>query len=64
MWVLGEVRKHIQAAGMGIVVEYAGSGGKPVWKQPLSLGLGLQPLRGASLYARRWRASHEHPAGL
>ena len=37
VWVLGEVRKHIQAAGMGIVVEYAGSNGKPVWKQPLSL---------------------------
>ena len=37
VWVLGEVRKHIQAAGMGIVVEYAGSGGKPVWQQPLSL---------------------------
>ena len=31
IWVLGEVRKHIQAAGMGIVVEYAGSSGKPVW---------------------------------
>ena len=37
VWVLGEVRKHIQAAGMGIVVEYAGSAGKPVWRQPLSL---------------------------
>ena len=29
VWVLGEVRKHIQAAGMGIVVEYAGSAGEP-----------------------------------
>jgi FtsP/CotA-like multicopper oxidase with cupredoxin domain len=37
IWVLGEVRKHVQAAGMGIVVEYAGSSGKPVWEQPLSL---------------------------
>jgi len=37
VWVLGEVRKHIQAAGMGIVVEYAGSSGKPVWRQPESL---------------------------
>ena len=26
VWVLGEVRKHVQAAGMGIVVEYAGVG--------------------------------------
>jgi FtsP/CotA-like multicopper oxidase with cupredoxin domain len=37
VWVLGEVRKHIQAAGMGIVVEYAGAGGKPVWVQPSAL---------------------------
>jgi FtsP/CotA-like multicopper oxidase with cupredoxin domain len=34
VWVLGEVRRHVQAAGMGIVVEYAGATGKPVWKQP------------------------------
>lgn len=34
VWVLGEVRKHVQAAGMGIVVEYAGAAGKPVWTQP------------------------------
>jgi FtsP/CotA-like multicopper oxidase with cupredoxin domain len=33
-WVMGEVRKHIMAAGMGIVVEYAGSSGKPQWDQP------------------------------
>lgn len=36
-WVLGEVRKHIQAAGMGVVIEYAGAAGKPVWTQPESL---------------------------
>jgi FtsP/CotA-like multicopper oxidase with cupredoxin domain len=34
VWVMGEVRKHIMAAGMGIAVEYAGSGGKPQWQQP------------------------------
>ena len=34
VWVLGEVRKHVQAAGMGIVVEYAEATGKPVWTQP------------------------------
>jgi FtsP/CotA-like multicopper oxidase with cupredoxin domain len=34
VWVLGEVRKHVQAAGMGIVIEYAGASGKPVWNQP------------------------------
>jgi FtsP/CotA-like multicopper oxidase with cupredoxin domain len=37
VWILGEVRKHIQAAGLGIVVEYAGSTGKPAWQQPESL---------------------------
>ena len=37
VWILGEVRKHIQAAGMGIVLEYAGSAGKPAWRQPQSL---------------------------
>jgi FtsP/CotA-like multicopper oxidase with cupredoxin domain len=36
-WVLGEVRKHVQATGMGIVVEYANSNGKPVWVQPEEL---------------------------
>lgn len=36
-WVLGEVRKHIQAAGMGVVVEYDGASGKPQWIQPESL---------------------------
>ncbi|HMF65942.1 MAG TPA: multicopper oxidase domain-containing protein, partial [Edaphobacter sp.] len=37
VWVLGEVRKHIMATGMGIVVEYGGRTGKPVWQQPQSL---------------------------
>lgn len=37
IWVMGEVRKHIMAAGMGIVVEYAGSSGKPRWGQPNGL---------------------------
>ena len=36
-WVMGEVRKHIMAAGMGMVVEYAGSSGKPRWDQPENL---------------------------
>ena len=34
VWIIGEVRKHIQAAGMGIVVEYAGASGRPTWTQP------------------------------
>jgi FtsP/CotA-like multicopper oxidase with cupredoxin domain len=36
-WILGEVRRHIQAAGMGMIVEYADRAGKPVWQQPSSL---------------------------
>ncbi len=37
VWVLGEARRHVQATGMGVVVEYANSTGKPVWTQPESL---------------------------
>jgi FtsP/CotA-like multicopper oxidase with cupredoxin domain len=36
-WVLGEVRKHVQAIGMGIVVEYANATGEPKWIQPEDL---------------------------
>jgi hypothetical protein len=34
LWVLGEVRKHIQSAGMGIVIEYGAAGRRPIWTQP------------------------------
>ena len=37
VWVLGEVRKHVQASGMGVVIEYANSSGRPVWTQPEDL---------------------------
>lgn len=37
IWVLGEVRKHVQASGMGVVIEYANSSGSPVWTQPENL---------------------------
>ncbi len=37
VWIFGEVRKHVQATGMGIVIEYAGASGKPAWIQPLNL---------------------------
>jgi FtsP/CotA-like multicopper oxidase with cupredoxin domain len=37
IWILGEVRKHIQAAGMGIVIEYAGQSGPARWQQPETL---------------------------
>jgi FtsP/CotA-like multicopper oxidase with cupredoxin domain len=33
VWVLGEVRKHVQASGMGVVIEYANSSGKPVCRR-------------------------------
>ncbi len=37
VWVCGEVRKHVRAAGMAIVVEYAGRTGSPQWQQPAEL---------------------------
>ncbi len=37
VWTLGEVRKHVQAAGMGIAVEYANRTGPPTWTQPEAL---------------------------
>jgi len=37
VWVLGEVRKHIRAAGMGIVIEFAEKNGEPQWQQPETL---------------------------
>jgi FtsP/CotA-like multicopper oxidase with cupredoxin domain len=37
VWVLGEVRKHVQMMGMGIVVEYANAKGAPKWVQPQDL---------------------------
>jgi FtsP/CotA-like multicopper oxidase with cupredoxin domain len=37
LWILGEVRKHVQAAGMGIVFEYANATGTPRWIQPPDL---------------------------
>jgi FtsP/CotA-like multicopper oxidase with cupredoxin domain len=37
IWVLGEVRRHVQAAGMGIVLEYADAHGAARWQQPSEL---------------------------
>jgi FtsP/CotA-like multicopper oxidase with cupredoxin domain len=37
VWVMGEVRKHVMAAGMGVVVEYADRSGKLQWQQPNNL---------------------------
>jgi FtsP/CotA-like multicopper oxidase with cupredoxin domain len=37
VWVLGEVRKHVQALGMAVVVEYEERTGQPLWEQPAAL---------------------------
>ena len=37
IWVLGEVRKHVQALGMAIAVEYENQHGTPRWDQPPDL---------------------------
>lgn len=42
-WILGEVRKHVRAAGMGIVLEYADASGEPRWDQPSDLLWGYEP---------------------
>jgi FtsP/CotA-like multicopper oxidase with cupredoxin domain len=47
VWVLGEVRKHVQASGVGVVIEYANSSGKPVWTQPEDLVWNYRHFAGA-----------------
>jgi FtsP/CotA-like multicopper oxidase with cupredoxin domain len=37
VWVLGEVRKHVQALGMAVAVEYADKRGPARWEQPSDL---------------------------
>jgi FtsP/CotA-like multicopper oxidase with cupredoxin domain len=37
VWVLGEVRRHVQASGMAITVEYANQAGSRQWRQPSNL---------------------------
>jgi len=37
VWVLGEVRKHVQALGMGVVVEYENNSATARWEQPSEL---------------------------
>ena len=34
VWILGAIDDHTRDAGMGIVVEYAGQTGTPVWRTP------------------------------
>jgi FtsP/CotA-like multicopper oxidase with cupredoxin domain len=37
VWILGEAQPAFRNAGMGVVVEYAGKGGKPEWIAPSQL---------------------------
>jgi len=37
VWIFGEVRKHVQAAGMAVVVEYADHSSAAQWQQPADL---------------------------
>jgi FtsP/CotA-like multicopper oxidase with cupredoxin domain len=37
VWVLGEVRKHVQALGMAVAVEYENRSGPVRWEQPSDL---------------------------
>jgi FtsP/CotA-like multicopper oxidase with cupredoxin domain len=37
VWVLGEVRKHVQALGMAVAVEYENKAGPARWEQPPEL---------------------------
>ena len=37
VWVLGEVRKHVQALGMAVAVEYENRAGAARWEQPSEL---------------------------
>jgi FtsP/CotA-like multicopper oxidase with cupredoxin domain len=47
IWVLGEVRRHVQAAGMGIIVEYAQARGGALWVQPAALDWNYEQFAGA-----------------
>jgi FtsP/CotA-like multicopper oxidase with cupredoxin domain len=47
VWVLGEVRKHVQALGMAIAVEYEGRPGAARWEQPSDLAWNYEQFAGA-----------------
>ena len=64
VWVMGEVRKHIMAAGMGIVVEYAGSSGKPQWDEPDQLSWDYLPFAATSPPSPASPPSPEQPGAV
>jgi FtsP/CotA-like multicopper oxidase with cupredoxin domain len=61
VWVLGEVRRHIQAAGMGIVLEYEGRSGRPQWIQPQRLDWNYTQFVAAEVAATRSTEAIEIP---
>ena len=48
VWVLGEVRKHVQSLGMAIAVEYENRGGPARWQQPPDLTWNYEQFAAAS----------------
>jgi FtsP/CotA-like multicopper oxidase with cupredoxin domain len=48
VWVLGEVRKHVQSLGMAIAVEYENRSGPARWQQPPDLVWSYEQFAGAS----------------
>ncbi|HXY96395.1 MAG TPA: multicopper oxidase family protein [Steroidobacteraceae bacterium] len=48
VWILGEVRRHIQARGMGMIVEYTGGSGSPRWQQPTELAWNYEQFAAAA----------------
>lgn len=47
VWVLGEARKHVQAIGMAIIVEYANRSDRAAWDQPSQLVWNYEQFAGA-----------------
>jgi FtsP/CotA-like multicopper oxidase with cupredoxin domain len=60
VWTLGEVRRHVHAAGMAMTVEYADRRGTPQWLQPETLLWSYEQFAGAAGSA----AAAEQPAVL
>ena len=51
VWVLGEVRKHVQSLGMAVAVEYANMTGEPRWDQPTDLAWNYEQFAAAQATA-------------
>ena len=59
VWILGDVSDEDRQAGMGVVVEYAGSTGEPQWAPPPPFQLGL-PLVHQRRHSFGGRSRHRH----